>query len=126
VLPKLNFPPNTTDVNIAEDGSVEATVAGSNQPTPIGRLELCRFVNPSGLKSSGGNLFFATKESGEPIVSNPGEEGSGEIRQNFLEGSNVELIKERVALIRIERQLELVDRLLARYEQNPPAVADGH
>lgn len=124
VLPVLSFPPNTAEVSIAEDGTVEAIVSGSNQSKRVGRLELARFVNADGLRAQG-NLFFRTAESGQAITSAPGEEGAGQIRQNFLEGSNVDVMRERVALIRIERQLELIERLVARYEQNAPAIASG-
>ncbi len=47
-------------------------------------------------------------------------------RADHAFASNADLVTERIALIRIDRQLELVDRLLKRYEDNAPAVADGH
>lgn len=124
VLPVMNFPPNTTEVSIAEDGSVGAIVAGATTATPIGRLELVRFVNPQGLKTMGGNLFLQTDASGDPITSNPGEEGAGEIRQNFLEGSNVDPVKELVGLIKTQRSFELNSQSIQTADQALQTVAN--
>jgi hypothetical protein len=33
--------------------------------------------------------------------------------------------RERIELVRVERQLQMIDRLLIRYEQNAPALASG-
>ncbi len=126
VLPVIKFPANTTDVAIAEDGSIEATVAGSNTPTLVGQLKLARFVSPQGLKSIAHNLFIATRESGEPMLSRPAQDGVGALRQNYLEGSNVDLTREQLELVRVARQHEVVQRLLSRYMQNAPAIASGH
>lgn len=126
VLPVLTFPPNTTEVTISESGWVYAVGAGSIKPMLVGALELSQFINSEALRPIGHGLYAATHESGDATVSMPATDGIGEIRQGFLEGSNVEVIRERVALIKIERQLELIDRLLSRYEQNASVMAQRH
>lgn len=123
LIPTIVIPENTTDISIAEDGRIVAFVAGSSDAVTVGRLELVRFVNPNALDAVGPSMFKQSKASGVPIVSRPGEGGAGEIRQNFLENSNVDLTLERLHLVRVTRQLEMIDRLLARYEQNAPVAA---
>ncbi len=124
VLPVLNFPQNTTDVTIAEDGTVGATVAGATTSTIVGQLELVRFINPQGLKTIGGNLFLQTDGSGDPITSKPGEDGAGDIRQNFLEGSNVDPVKELVSLIKTQRSFELNSQSIQTADQALQTVAN--
>ena len=67
------------------DGTAKARVAGETEPVEIGRLELARFVNPSGLEAMGGNVYRPTEASGDPLYGNPGEEGVGLVAQGFLE-----------------------------------------
>ena len=124
--PPITVPENVTDVSIAEDGTVQAIVAGSNTPQDIGQLELKRFVNPQALKLIGPNLYAATPEAGEEIQSAPAHDGAGTILQNVLEASNVEMTREMLELVRVARQHELIQRLISRYEQNPPAIATGN
>lgn len=124
VLPELNFPANTTEVAIAEDGTISAIVAGENEATPVGNLELVRFVNPQGLKAMGGNMYLQTDASGEPLTSNPGENGAGEIRQGFLEGSNVDPVKELVGLIKTQRAFELNSQSIQTADQALQTIAN--
>lgn len=123
LVPAIHVPENTTDICISEDGMIDAVVSGSSRSVAVGQLQLARFENPHALTPIGPNLFKRSEASGEPILSRPGEEGVGEIRQNFLENSNVDLTRERLYLVRVQRQLEMIDRLLARYEQNAPLAA---
>jgi flagellar basal-body rod protein FlgG len=73
----------------------------------VGQIELARFINPSGLLSQGRNLFRETESSGDPILSQPGEEGAGTLRQGFLESSNVSVVDEIVQLIITQRAFEV-------------------
>jgi len=55
----------------------------------------------------GENLYTETDASGPPILGNPGQDGIGRIRQNFLERSNVEPVNELIDLILTQRSFEL-------------------
>lgn len=90
---------------IAGDGQVSCTPAGGTQQN-VGQITLARFVNPAGLTAIGKNLFVVSEASGEPIESNPGEEGAGTLTQGTLEMSNVQIVEEMVNMIISQRAYE--------------------
>ncbi len=107
LVPGIQIPANTTQVEILTDGTVLALVNGEAEAVQIGTVELASFVNPPGLKPIGENLYVRTAASGEAAVGAPLEGGRGAIRQRFLEGSNVDPVVELVSLIRTQRAFEL-------------------
>src|SRR5690606_4190072 len=96
LIPPITVPVGTTDVSISQEGIVEVTRAGENQKIVVGQLKLIQFINPQGLRQLGQSLYTETDASGEPLESNPGEDGAGQILQGFLESSNVDPVKELV------------------------------
>ena len=105
--PQIVIPEGYTNIDISDDGVVRALVEGEDEPQELGQIEVAAFVNPAGLKEVGENLFVITPASGDPITSIPGQDGTGRLSQGFLEGSNVEPVKELVNLIRTQRAFEL-------------------
>jgi flagellar basal-body rod protein FlgG len=106
-LPLQGFqpiPPGTTDISIAPDGTVTTKGAGGQQTF---RVQIARFVNPSGLESLGGNLYRESEASGTAELGNPGENGFGSLRQGYLEMSNVKVVEEMVNLIVAQRAYEV-------------------
>ena len=65
------------------------------------------FPNAAGLTRVGQNLFTAGGGSGDPIVTEPGQNGSGAIAQRFLEASNVQMVEEMVRMITAQRAYEI-------------------
>ena len=104
--PELSIPEDTVTITIGSDGTVSVTLADSTIDE-LGQIELARFINPSGLLSQGRNLFRQSDASGDPILSTPGEEGAGSLRQSFLESSNVSVVDEIVQLIITQRAFEI-------------------
>lgn len=102
-FPTLN--PQGDDITIAADGVVTQTVNGVG--TNLGRIQLAKFANPEGLNFMGHNLYQATEASGTATTGNPSTTGYGSLAQNFLEGSNVEIVEEMVALVASQRAYEL-------------------
>ncbi len=95
--------------------SVSGEVTGKSPEGEIddlGSLFLVHFTNPEGLEAIGENLFVATEASGEIWEAAPGEEGLGQIRQGFLESSNVFLAEEITSLIEAQRAYQLNSRAL--------------
>ena len=72
------------------------------------QIGLWQFQNPSGLDKAGDSLYKVTAASGAALneANNPGLEKS-EIRQGYLEGSNVQVADEMVNLIVAQRAYEL-------------------
>lgn len=96
--PGISIPKGTVDVSISTDGKVAVTVAGSLTQLQVGQLELYQFINPQGLNLLGGSIYTETQASGPPTQCKPGENGAGQVLQGFLEGSNVDPMKERLRM----------------------------
>ncbi|HEX7010585.1 MAG TPA: flagellar basal-body rod protein FlgG [Phycisphaeraceae bacterium] len=105
--PPIALPADTMKVEVSSDGTIFAFQPGNVEPTEVGQLTLATFVNPAGLKPIGGNLFIETAASGPPIEGVAGEGQLGSIIQRFLEGSNVNPVRELVDLIKTQRAFEL-------------------
>ena len=108
--PQLFLPEDVRDLSISPDGMISATFVDSNVAEEIGQVELARFLNPSGLASLGRNMFATTEASGLPLLGTPGTDGLGTVLSGFLEGSNVEVVEEMVALITAQRAYEINSR----------------
>jgi len=112
MVPEVVVPPNALALNIGRDGVVTCTVQGEVEPRNLGQIQVANFVNPAGLNSIGRNLFTQTVASGEPIVANPGENGTGSIGQRELESSNVNIVDEMVQMIMGQRAYELNSKVI--------------
>lgn len=111
LYPGLSVPTNATSVSVGSDGTVAVTTP-DGEPTSIGTIQLADFTNPAGLSSEGGNLFAETIASGPVTTGTPGLEGLGEVKQGYLEMSNVEVVNELVDLIIAQRTYELNSKVV--------------
>lgn len=112
IEPDIDIPPDAVEVHVSQDGIVSARMQGDTEAVELGQLELARFANPAGLAPLGGNLFEATESSGEPMIGTPGDDGLGMVRQGFLEGANVDVVKEMVNLITAQRAYEINSKMV--------------
>lgn len=110
LYPAITIPSGATDLSVGADGRVSVILPGETTSTEIGQIELARFINQSGLKSMGGNLYAQSDSSGDPVINMPGEEGSGTILQKFSEASNVQLVDEMVSMISAQRAYEVISK----------------
>ena len=110
--PPITIPPDATEIGISADGIVSVRLPGQQELTNLGQIQTTRFINPAGLLQQGENLFAETASSGPPLTGNPGIEGRGQLRQRFLEQSNVEPVRELVDLIKTQRSVELNSQVL--------------
>jgi flagellar basal-body rod protein FlgG len=107
LIPNISIPANATAVTITQYGVVNATLAGQQNPSQLGQIQLATFVNPGGLAAQGSNLFTTTLSSGDPVLANPGgPEGLGTLQQGYLENSNVDVVAEFVNMIVAQRAYE--------------------
>jgi len=105
--PAITVPDNATSIIIGQDGTFSVTIPGEAEPTELGQIEIARFINPSGLKNIGRNLYQETGSSGNPVTGFPGDEAFGTIVQGTLEMSNVNVAEEMVNMITGQRAYEL-------------------
>ncbi len=117
VFPGIVVPPNVMRINIAENGTVEAFTRESVEPITLGQLPVFTFVNPTGLRSEGGNILAATTGSGQAIQNTPGENGSGVLMQGAIEASNVSVMNEMTDLIKAQRAYEMNSKVMGVADQ---------
>lgn len=115
--PAITIPPNVQSVTIGRDGTVSATMPNATAPTQLGQLQLSSFINPAGLEPRGGNLFTETAASGNPQAGNPGTNGLGALNQGTVEGSNVNVVEELVAMIQTQRAYEINSKAIQTSDQ---------
>ncbi len=115
--PEIAIPADASDVTISPEGEVSVLTTGSQVPQVIGQIELATFVNPTGLKAVGGNLFLATPASGDPVVGNPNQGHYGALGQRELESSNVNIVEEMVNMITTQRAYETNSKVIQASDQ---------
>lgn len=113
--PAITVPSGAGTFQVSPDGKVTVQISGQNQQ--IGQIELARFINPSGLRPLGDNLFNESDASGTPILQTPGLEGTGTLMQSFTESSNVQAVQEMVNMISAQRAYEIVSKSITVSDQ---------
>ena len=103
---------SVNNLMVGPDGSVHWKGGDEEEPEELGQIELHRFMNPEGLESGGGNNYLETELSGGVLEGNPGEDGFGQIRQGFIEGSNVDLAEEMTNMIKDQSALQSSTRAM--------------
>lgn len=115
--PNITVPDNALSVTIGTDGTVSAFVPGQPDPQVLGNIQTVDFVNPAGLKAIGGNLFYETPASGDPVTGEPGVDGLGQLKQGMLENSNVDIVEEMVNMITTQRAYEMNSKVVSTADQ---------
>lgn len=72
----------------------------------MGQVALTNFSNVGGLKQVGNTSWVETAESGAPATGAPGSASLGTLNSGSLEGSNVDLTQELVAMIGAQRSFQ--------------------
>lgn len=98
----------SSKLTISSDGELCYPDA-SNNPAKLGiTIGLWQFNNPSGLEKIGDTAYAATAASGNPLNESTNTAlPKSELRQGYLEGSNVQVVDEMVNLIVAQRAYEL-------------------
>ena len=107
LVPQIQVPTDVVAIQIDQSGTVWYK-QGEDVPLQQGeRIQLSTFVNPEGLLRMGENVFQETEASGPPMESFPGENNAGQIRQKYLEMSNVAPVTELINMITSQRAYEM-------------------
>jgi flagellar basal-body rod protein FlgG len=107
IIPGLTIPEGSRQISIGETGIVSAIIGEDVESTELGTIQLATFSNNAGLSAIGKNLFEETTASGAALTGNPGEDGFGTLLQNYLEGSNVNIVEELANMITTQRAYEI-------------------
>ena len=100
-----------TSIAIGSDGVISVTHADLGTVS-AGKISLANFSNPSGLQLEGTNYFSATANSGKAVLCDPGSNGTGELKSNALEMSNVNLSSEFAEMITTQRGFQANSRII--------------
>lgn len=124
ISPGITVPDNARNVSVSTTGVVEAFLDGDVDPQNLGQFELTNFVNENGLEAVGNNLFRETPASGNPLTAFPGDEGYGTILQGFVEGSNVDSVREITNLIVAQRSYEMNSKVISTADEMLRTASD--
>lgn len=113
----ISIPPDN-EITIGKDGliSLKPTSGAQNAVTQVGTLKL---VNPpeADLVRGADGLFRLRDGAAAPVDPNV------QVASGYLEGSNVNVVDQLVAMISLQRQFETQMKLLSTAEQNDRAAA---
>jgi flagellar basal-body rod protein FlgG len=123
VQPGITIPETANGISISADGIVQAYVGTDSTPTQLGQLQLYRFVNPSGLESTGDNNFVETAGSGAAQAGTPNTDGMGHLMQGYLEQANVNPVTEIADLIAAQRAYEMNARVVTGADEMLQSVS---
>ena len=117
VQPEIVIPSDAISISINNDGEVFAYFADTPDAQSLGQFNLTGFTNPKGLEALGSNLFAETEASGPALVSTPGQDGLGTLRQGYLEDSSVDAVREITELIEAQRGYEMNAKVISAADQ---------
>jgi len=117
VAPEIVIPTDAISVSINGAGEVYGYFADAAEGQLLGQFSLAGFTNAKGLEAMGSNLYTSTEASGPALVSTPGEDGLGTLRQGYLEGSSVDAVREVTELIEAQRGYEMNAKVISAADQ---------
>ena len=98
-VPSIQIPNDAMAIEISPQGDVLVRLPGKLELQHVGQLQISRFVNPDGLLEIDENIFSETEASGPAQMTMPGQDGAGVLRQNYLEWTDNDQIRELIDLL---------------------------
>ena len=92
-------------VSVDKDGIVSANFSNGDT-AKLGKVALANFTDPAGLKQMGNSYWSPSGISGQAKFGASNENGFGNLMSGTLEGSNVDITEELVALIAAQRNFQ--------------------
>ena len=117
ISPEITIPSDVLSISINASGEVYAYFSETAEAQLLGQISLAGFSNPKGLEAMGSNLFSETEASGPALITTPGEDGLGSLRQGYLEDSSVDAVREVTELIEAQRGYELNAKVISAADQ---------
>lgn len=103
-------------VTADENGIITASYSNGDSKR-LGKIALANFNNPAGLRQLGTSYWAATGVSGQAAMGAANENGFGNLMSGTLEGSNVDVTEELVALIAAQRNFQANSKALDTQNQ---------
>ncbi len=103
-------------VTVGDDGVVTA-VFSNGETRPIAIIPLAMFTNANGMEALNNNVWIATTESGNPLLTKATTGGAGEIVSSSLEGSTVDLATEFSNMIVVQRAYSAAGKIITTSDE---------
>lgn len=100
-----------TNINIDQYGKIEG-IFSNGQSRSLAQIMVATFANLNALVSEGDNLYNVAANSGDPRISEPGENSGTTIQSGALEQSNVDLSEEFTKMIVSQRGFQANSRVI--------------
>ncbi|PCH74981.1 MAG: flagellar basal-body rod protein FlgG [Rhodobacteraceae bacterium] len=117
VSPEIVIPSDARSISINASGEVYVYFDDAAEGQLLGQFDLAGFTNAKGLEALGSNLFSETEASGPALISTPGQDGMGLLRQGYLEASSVDAVREVTELIEAQRGYEMNAKVISAADQ---------
>ncbi len=104
---EIQIPDDIVDIKIAKNGDVEAILPDDPEPQLLGSIKLAKFIDPSSLNPLGSGLYTPSESTSDPLIDAPGSSGMGELIQQQIEGSNVDMVGSLMQLTMAQRVYQL-------------------
>ena len=103
-------------IMVNDEGIIIGTYT-NGEVREIAQVGIATFNNEQGLMKVGGSLFAETPNSGDGVIDRPGTGGRGNIMSGKLENSNVDLAKEFVTMITVQRGYQANSRVITTSDE---------
>ena len=114
---EIYFDGDMANYEFSPSGEITMRDPETGVTLPTGQyIGLFQFQNPQGLEAIGGNLYNSNSATGEALIDAETETPS-EIRNFFLESSNVQVVEEMVKLITAQRAYELNSKAITTSDE---------
>jgi flagellar hook protein FlgE len=100
-----------SDIDIDTYGNITGIFSNGNSRV-LAQVMVATFTNLNGLVSVGDNMYNVAANSGEPLISEPGETSGTTIQSSSLEQSNVDLSEEFTKMIVAQRGFQANSRVI--------------
>lgn len=101
---------NLSDFTISSDGTIYKKNYSANEI--IDKLKIVKFKENQGLRKEGDNLYTTSEYCG-----NPEPAIDVQVKQGYVEKANVNVVKEMVLMIEVQRAYELNQRVIRNYDE---------
>jgi flagellar hook protein FlgE len=105
-----------TGVSISADGVMEA-LFDNGESRPIYKVPVSTFVNPNGLSARTGNVWNETVAAGDATLREAGTGPAGEVAQNSLEASTVDIAQEFTDMIIVQRAYSAATKIITTADE---------
>lgn len=99
------------NLSIGADGTISCNDQGT--PKILGKIEIAKFTNASGMKQLGNGFYAKTENAGNLTVADPDSKGAGKLITGELEASNVDIATEFSNMIIFERGYEANTKIVS-------------